>query len=130
MGCRTGLHSLPTGSAARCRQVAALAELVARTAADLPPVVCGDLNAEPASDEVRLLEGLRTAPSVPGFGLVDVWRFAPPGDPGWTWNPVNPHVAAAFEVSARIDYILAAASGPRRVGRREGPTQAPDRARA
>ena len=33
---------------------------------------------------------------------------------------MNPRVAAAFEVSARIDYILAAAPGPRRVGHREG----------
>ena len=112
----TQLHSLPTGSAARCRQVAVLAELVARTAADLPPVVCGDLNAEPESDEVRLLEGLRTAPAVPGFALVDVWRYARQGDPGWTWDPLNPHVAAAFDVSARIDYILIGATpGPRRV---------------
>ena len=112
----TQLHSLPTGSAERCRQVAALAELVAGTPGDLPAVVCGDLNAEPESDEVRLLEGLRTAPAVPGFGLVDVWRFAPDGDPGWTWDPVNPHVAAAFDVRARIDYILiGAVAGPRRV---------------
>jgi endonuclease/exonuclease/phosphatase family metal-dependent hydrolase len=114
----TQLHSLPTGSAARCRQVAALVELVARTPGDLLPVVCGDLNAEPESDEVRLLEGLRTAPAVAGLGLVDVWRYAPPGDPGWTWDPINPHVAAAFDVSARIDYILiGAAPGPRRVRR-------------
>ena len=98
--------------------MAALAELVARTATALPPVVCGDLNAEPESDEVRLLEGLRTAPSVPGFGLVDVWRFAPPGEPGWTWDPVNPQVAATFDVHARIDYILiGAVPGPRRVRR-------------
>ena len=112
------LHSHPTGSAARCRQVAALAELVARTPGDLLPLVCGDLNAEPESDEVRLLEGLRTAPAVPGLGLVDVWRYALPGDLGWTWDPINPHVAAAFDVSARIDYILiGAAPGPRRVSR-------------
>ena len=116
----TQLHSHPTGSAARCRQVAALAQLVARTPGDLLPVVCADLNAEPDSDEVRLLEGLRTAPAVPGLGLVDVWRYAPAGEPGWTWDPINPHVATAFDVSARIDYILiGAAPGPRRVSRVE-----------
>ena len=112
----TQLHSLPTGSAQRCSQVTALAELVAGTEGDLAPVVCGDLNAEPDSDEVRLLEGLRTAPAVAGLALLDVWRFAADGDPGWTWDPANPIVAAAFDVSARIDYILIGAEpGPRRV---------------
>jgi len=69
-------------------------------------VLAGDLNAEPDSDEVRLLCGHKTAPVVPGHVLVDAWRWADPGDPGWTWDRRNPHVAATGEPSARIDHVL------------------------
>ena len=56
-----------TASAQRVAQVRALARHVATAdATDLPPVVVGDFNAEPASDEMRLLEGHLTAPAEPG----------------------------------------------------------------
>ena len=63
------------------QQVRLLAEFVAGQAADCdyPPVVTGDLNAEPGSDELRLLGGLLTAPEAPGLVLVDAWRYADPG---------------------------------------------------
>jgi hypothetical protein len=38
--------------------------------------------------------------------LLDTWRNATPGDHGFTWNRRNPHVAATFEPSARIDYVF------------------------
>lgn len=103
----TQLESAPAASAARCAQVAALVPFVARHSGHAhPPVLTGDLNAEPDSDELRLLGGHRTAPVVPGAVLVDAWRWADPRDPGWTWDARNPHVAATFEPSARIDYVL------------------------
>lgn len=111
----TQLDSTPAESGTRCAQVAAIARFVADCVPDPahghPPVVTGDLNAEPDSDEVRLLCGHKTAPVVPGLVLVDAWRYADPTDPGWTWDVRNPHVAATFEPSARIDYVLAGPPG-------------------
>ena len=69
-------------------------------------VLTGDMNAEPDSDEMRLLGGHKTAPSEPGLVLVDAWRYADPALRPWTWDRANPHVAATMEPSARIDYIL------------------------
>jgi endonuclease/exonuclease/phosphatase family metal-dependent hydrolase len=103
----TQLTSTVGQSAVRCRQVAALGRFVAaRTGPGFPPVVTGDLNAEPDSDEVRLLGGHKTAPVVAGLVLVDAWRYADPPGPGWTWDRRNPYVAATGEPSARIDYVL------------------------
>ena len=73
----------PGLSHVRTEQVRKLAEFVAEHAADCayPPVVTGDLNAEPASDELRLLGGLLATPAVDGLVLLDAWRYADPGDP-------------------------------------------------
>jgi endonuclease/exonuclease/phosphatase family metal-dependent hydrolase len=102
----TQLTAAPWDSAARCQQVRALAQAVAaRAREDFPPVVLGDLNAEPDSDEVRLLCGHKTAPAAPGLVLVDAWRYAAEEVP-WTWDRANPHVLATMEPSSRIDYVL------------------------
>jgi endonuclease/exonuclease/phosphatase family metal-dependent hydrolase len=66
----------------------------------------GDLNAEPDSDEVRLLCGHKTPPARSGFVLVDAWRYAETDAIPWTWDRANPHVTATMEPSARIDYVL------------------------
>ena len=73
----------PGPSGVRTAQASALAQFVARQAADCdyPPVVTGDLDAEPGSDELRLLGGLLTSPAVPGLALIDAWRYAGPADP-------------------------------------------------
>lgn len=103
----TQLNSAPGQSAVRCLQVGAVAEFVAaRGAGDFPPVLTGDFNAEPGSDEIRLMEGHLTAPAVPGLVLSDAWRYADPPGPGLTWNRANPHVADSLEPSARIDYVF------------------------
>lgn len=74
-----------------------------------------DMNAEPDSDEVRLLCGHKTAPVRDRFVLVDAWRYAAEGAVPWTWDRENPHVAATMEPSSRIDYVLVA---PPHEGRR------------
>jgi endonuclease/exonuclease/phosphatase family metal-dependent hydrolase len=103
----TQLTSTVGQSAVRCRQVASLCRFVAaHTNLGFPPVVTGDLNAEPDADEVRLLGGHKTAPVVPGLVLVDAWSYADPLTSGWTWDRRNPYVAATGEPSARIDYVL------------------------
>jgi endonuclease/exonuclease/phosphatase family metal-dependent hydrolase len=70
-------------------------------------VVTGDLNAEPGSDELRLLGGLLTAPAAPGLVLIDAWRYADPGDPGFTWDHLNGYQTNTVLPDSRIDYILA-----------------------
>jgi endonuclease/exonuclease/phosphatase family metal-dependent hydrolase len=105
----TQLTSSPTSSELRVAQVRALAqELTARRRSDEVVLVAGDMNAEADSDEMRLLCGHKTAPPVAGHVLMDLWRFAPPGADGDTWDRVNPHVRASSEPSCRIDYLLAA----------------------
>ncbi|WP_433218005.1 endonuclease/exonuclease/phosphatase family protein [Dactylosporangium sp. CS-047395] len=103
----THLHSPPAGSAVRVGQVAAMARFVARhTGAEHPAVVTGDCNAEPDSDELRLLGGRLTAPAAEGQVLVDAWRFTSGADPGYTWDARNPHTRAFGLPSSRIDYVL------------------------
>ena len=99
----------PGRSQLRMTQARTLAEFIAGHAADCayPPVVTGDLNAEPGSDELRLLGGLLTAPAVPGLVLIDAWRYADPGDPGFTWDHRNGYQAGSVIPDSRIDYVLA-----------------------
>jgi endonuclease/exonuclease/phosphatase family metal-dependent hydrolase len=89
-------------------QVRTLAEFIAEHSADCtyPPVITGDFNAEPGSDELRLLGGLLTAPAVPGQVLLDAWRYADPGDPGFTWDLRNGYQARSVIPDSRIDYVL------------------------
>ncbi len=109
----TQLNSAADDSAVRCRQVAAIAALVARHGSDgFPPILTGDFNAQPEADEIRLMEGHLTAPAVPGLLLIDSWRYADPTSPGLTWDRRNPHVAASLEPSARIDYVFVGPPGP------------------
>jgi endonuclease/exonuclease/phosphatase family metal-dependent hydrolase len=54
-----------------------------------PLIVCGDFNADPDSDEIRMLAG-RTAVPVPGLSFCDAWEMAGPPDPGHTWSNGNP----------------------------------------
>ena len=71
----------------------------------MPPLLCGDFNAEPMSAEIRMLTGLTTA-AVDGLVFHDAWIVAGKGA-GMTWDNVNPFVAAEFEPDRRIDYIFA-----------------------
>jgi endonuclease/exonuclease/phosphatase family metal-dependent hydrolase len=108
----THLAAHPAASAERCAQVRVVVDVVdALGRRDLPPVVAGDLNAEPDSDEVRLLSGLKTAPAVAGLFLLDAWRGAEDTDPGWTWRRENPHTSK-IGLNARIDYLHVGAFGP------------------
>lgn len=104
----THLSYGPGLSALRLQQVRGLARFVADQAADCayPPVVTGDFNAEPDSDELRLLGGVLTAPATAGLVLLDAWRYAAPTDPGFTWDRRNGYQANSVIPNSRIDYIL------------------------
>lgn len=87
-------------------QVVALAEHVARLApiGEPPPVVMGDFNAVPDSDEIRFLRGLT---SLGGHSVyfADCWGVAAAG-PGYTYDRRNPYALRSHEPSGRIDYIF------------------------
>lgn len=104
----------------RERQVVALAELVRarRPGLELPPILAGDLNAEPDSAEIRYLTGLQ---SLEGRSVLfyDAWRIAGDGSPGFTWSNRNPYARVALEPDRRIDYVLAGYPQPSGVGRIE-----------
>lgn len=104
----THLTYRPGGSAIRLEQVRALSGFVAANAdrCPYPPVVTGDLNAEPDSDELRALGGLLTEPAVPDLVLLDAWRYSVPGDPGFTWDRRNGYQRDTVIPDSRIDYVL------------------------
>ena len=81
--------------------------------AQIPLVVCGDFNADPDSDEIRMLRGRTTAP-VPGLSFYDAWEVAGSSAPGYTWSNSNPWATQLLWPNRRIDYIFSAA--PRRGG--------------
>ncbi len=88
-------------------QVKAIAEAVARLAPverSFPPVLVGDFNAEPDSDEMRFLRGLT------GLGgehvyFADAFALAGDGSSGLTFSKRNPFAEPLREPERRIDYV-------------------------
>src|SRR4029077_6674837 len=76
-------------------------------------IVCGDFNAGPDSDEIRMLPG-RSAPASHGLVFYDSWEMAGDGSPGYTWSNRNPLAAIGLYPNRRFDYIFSA--WPRRHG--------------
>ena len=101
-------------SAVRQAQVRQLAGFIQeRTRRRHPTVVCGDFNAGPDADVLRMLTG-RTAAAGPGLVFYDAWEIAGDGTPGPTWSNRNPLAAVALYPDRRMDYVLSA--WPRRGG--------------
>jgi endonuclease/exonuclease/phosphatase family metal-dependent hydrolase len=94
-------------SAIRQQQVAEICRMVRENKPrSFPAVLCGDLNSEPHSDEIRMLTGFAAVP-VPGVMFRDAWNEAgPDGDPGWTADNDNPWIAAMLGRNQRIDYVM------------------------
>ncbi|CAL9539324.1 hypothetical protein SUDANB95_04164 [Actinosynnema sp. ALI-1.44] len=78
----------------------------------LPPIVMGDLNCEPTSDELRQLVGLTAADSEGGPVFMDCWQQARPNLLGHTWDRKNPYAAATPWPDRRVDYVLAGLPEP------------------
>jgi len=70
-----------------------------------PAILCGDLNAPPDADEIRMLTGQAAVP-VPGVIFRDAWATAGPDSGGATVAARNPFNAATLEPDSRIDYVL------------------------
>ncbi|WUV84537.1 endonuclease/exonuclease/phosphatase family protein [Streptomyces sp. NBC_01476] len=112
----THLNSGLDESAVRCAQVREIAAFMAeRARGPYPPVLTGDFNAEPDSDEMRLLCGTRTAPAARGMVLLDAWRFADPGLPQGTWDLAHDQAVTFGRGPSCVDFILA---GPPQAGGR------------
>jgi len=92
--------------ALRERQVRALDELARAWArdADFPPIVVGDLNADPDANEIRYLCGLAALEGRSTY-YQDAWRVRGVGA-GFTWDNRNPYAGMMFEPDRRLDYIL------------------------
>ena len=97
------------------RAVAALAGRIRADASDAPPVLlCGDMNAVPDSDEIRLITGRSAAPG-PGLVFNDCWPQVR-DDPGHTWVRRNPHLANSFWPERRLDYVMVSWPRPAPLG--------------
>jgi endonuclease/exonuclease/phosphatase family metal-dependent hydrolase len=98
----------------RQEQVRAICEFVAesRDRREFPPLLCGDFNAVPDSEEIRMLTGLTAVP-VPKLVFIDAWRAGGDG-PGITWDNRNEFAADEYEPDGRIDYVFV--GYPRDVG--------------
>jgi endonuclease/exonuclease/phosphatase family metal-dependent hydrolase len=114
----THLAAAPTDALHRVQQVLAIDEIVraARGTKDelvprerrsaMPPILCGDFNAEPDSDEIRFLCSLTSLEGRVAFWQ-DAWRVAGGGGRGLTqdWR-INPIAASLNVHPKRIDYVF------------------------
>lgn len=114
----THLTPAPTHARHRRLQVAAIDEIIrsARGEADrvdlgrrretMPPILCGDFNAEPDSDEIRFLRGLTPLGGHDTF-YQDAWSVAGDGGPGFTQDWRTHPLAATLNVHRkRIDHVF------------------------
>ncbi|MEX2292974.1 MAG: endonuclease/exonuclease/phosphatase family protein [Acidimicrobiales bacterium] len=90
-------------------QVRAICAFITRSRAagsnSFPPILCGDLNADPESDEIRMLTG-RAATPEPKLVFHDAWEVAGTGSDGITWSNDNLYATLDLEPDRRIDYVL------------------------
>jgi endonuclease/exonuclease/phosphatase family metal-dependent hydrolase len=70
-----------------------------------PPILVGDFNAEPESDEIRFLRG-HTALGRKCVYFADAFRIAGDGSPGVTFSKRNPFAECLREPERRIDYVF------------------------
>jgi endonuclease/exonuclease/phosphatase family metal-dependent hydrolase len=101
-------------SKGRRNQVDAILELIDKIShSEWPPILGGDFNADPDSDEIRMITG-KSVDSHERLVFQDVWVNAGDGSPGVTWTPNSQHFAASrFRemtampwLSRRLDYLF------------------------
>ena len=71
----------------------------------LPPILMGDFNADPISDEIRYLKGQHLLDGRSIY-FADVWDYAEPAGPGYTYARDNAYARENGEPNRRIDYIF------------------------
>ena len=90
---------------AQLHEVVALIDRHAPVGKGYPPILMGDFNAEPESDEIRWLRGFATLDGRSIF-FADAWSYGGDGGPGFTFDRRNPNAARSHEPPRRIDYIF------------------------
>lgn len=102
-------------SRGRQEQVGQLLQFVEeRTSGRHTTILCGDFNAAPDSDEIRLITG-RAAHASGDLVCYDAWETAGDGSPGYTFARENPAAAISLYPDRRFDYVFSA--WPRAGGR-------------
>ena len=79
-----------------------------------PIILCGDFNADPNSDEIRLITGHRKP--INQTVLRDAWVITNPYDQGFTWSNKNTYAKKTLEFDRRIDYIFVGRAGKNGIG--------------
>ncbi len=101
-------------SVGRQAQVRSIIELIKKNATgQWPPILGGDFNADPDSDEIRMLTG-RSGMSDTSLVFQDAWENGGDGTAGITWTPESQHygesrnrqVIAMPWLRRRLDYIF------------------------
>lgn len=100
----------------RQRQITEIARFVAsKSSRGYPPIVCGDFNAEPTSEEIRMMTG-RSAVPIEGLVFRDAWHDGGDGGAGHTWDNANSFTQPNLQPDRRIDYIFVGQAGARGAG--------------
>jgi len=89
----------------RQKQVAFILEYISKLeVSKFPCVLCGDFNADPLSDEIMQIVGLKSP--IKRTVLRDAWQLTNRNDPGYTWSNINSYARKTLEIDRRIDYIF------------------------
>jgi endonuclease/exonuclease/phosphatase family metal-dependent hydrolase len=119
----THLHWQFNHGFVREKQVVLVAEKAwkCRPENGFPPIIVGDFNAEPGSDEIRYMTGLHSLRGK-SVAFLDAWEIAGdhalPGEEGQgvTWSNRNRYARVEYEPRRRIDYIFAGLPGRKGIG--------------
>ena len=94
-------------SSIRVRQVEFIAARILEVApiGSFPPIIAGDFNAEPDSDEIRFLRGYHAIGGQSVY-FADCFHCAGSGGPGTTFARRNAYAALVHEPDRRLDYLF------------------------
>ena len=81
---------------------------------EFPIILCGDFNADPLSDEIMQITGLKSP--IKRTVLRDAWQITNCDESGYTWSNKNSYAKRNLEVDRRIDYIFVGIPAKRGVG--------------
>lgn len=106
---------------AQVKAITALIDEHAPSDGRFPPILMGDFNAEPQSDEIRYLGGFTRLGEPKGVRFTDAWAYGGEG-PGFTFDASRNAFAVQYhEAPRRIDYIFVRGPDAKGRGRPIGP---------